>query len=813
MDLTVLIITKNAEGTLKRTLESVTGWAHNCIVIDGYSTDKTKQIAREFNCKVVMNEASNFGMQREFALAQVKTQWVLALDSDEVITAENRNEIEKAILVKDTNGYYLFFRNHLFGKKLKQGELHKKLVLFRTKSASIKEKEIHETYEVKGTVGVLSSEVLHYSYRSVPQVLQKFFRYSILQARQYRREKKNYGLRELFLNPLHMFYERYVVDGGYKDGLIRIFLDYAFANMEFLSYFFIPFVSTGMKIGVDCGPYSVGGSVRSGIDRLIQGIYTHASKTDEYYWFSFAKKSPHQLPTRFYSQLWLPLATLVNRCTMFLGTAGIIPPLLKYFPIKKILFVHDFGFFTSPEQYELKAKRLQDQTSVSIQIADRIVVFHEEIYREFIQRYPQYSYKVTVIPAGADHLDKIEEQPVFIQPKKQLILYVGVVKPVKRIDRIIEAVGEQYCVIAGPQEKEYVQKLKIGKTQNIQFIQNFNDGQLKWLYKNADMMVYASEHEGFCYPVLEALSLGLPVIAFNLPLFQEYKKYFPHLTLVKSVDEMKSSLVGFKPKLASLPMVHPYSWSTFNNSLCALQTSEVCKRPDRLKKRKIAFIVVLYKTPQEEKSRLEQEIKKCGVSSYEAYWIDNSTNGKGYAAGINEGIRVGLLNGCDLFVALNPDISLTGITAEKINGIAEEFDVWGLGMKQNGVTYYGGEIDRWRLSGGLVQVKPNVRFAPVDFVSGSVMGFSKRVIQSIGLWDETYFMYYEDVDYCERARRAGFEVGIDSVTIYEHFEISQMNDRKAKWIASSRWKFFWKYATIKQMMRELIRLPKTLLNL
>jgi len=418
MDLTVLIITKNAEGTLKRTLESVAGWAHNCIVVDEYSTDKTKQIAREFNCKVVMNEASNFGMQRAFALSQVKTEWVLILDSDEVIIAENRNEIEKAILDKKTNGYYLFFRNHLFGKKLKQGELHKKLVLFRTKSASIKEKEIHETYEVKGTIGVLSSEVLHYSYRSVPQVHQKFFRYSVLQARQYKREKKTFGLRELLLNPLHMFYERYVVDGGYKDGLMRIFLDSAFAQMEFLSYFFIPFVSTGMRIGVDCGPYSTGGPVRSGIDRLIQGIYTHACKTDEYFWFSFAKKSPRQLPTRFYSQLWLPLAALAKRCTVFLGTAGIIPPILKYFPIRKILFIHDFGFFTSPERYALKAKRLQDQTSASIQIADRIVVFHEEIYREFILRFPQYSYKVFLIPAGADHLEKIVEKAVFVQPKK-----------------------------------------------------------------------------------------------------------------------------------------------------------------------------------------------------------------------------------------------------------------------------------------------------------------------------------------------------------------------------------------------------------
>jgi len=392
-------------------------------------------------------------------------------------------------------------------------------------------------------------------------------------------------------------------------------------------------------------------------------------------------------------------------------------------------------------------------------------------------------------------------------------LYVGVVKPVKRIDRIISAVGENYCVIAGPQEKEYVQKLKIGKTQNIQFIQNFNDGQLKWLYKKADVMVYASEHEGFCYPILEALSLGLPVIAFNLPLFQDYKKHFPHLTLVQSVEEMKRALENLKATTIQTqitPISNPYNWLSFNKSLKALwQPTQL----PRLKTKKIAFIVILYKTPQDEKMRLEQEIKKIGIVSHKIYWIDNSTNGKGYAAGINEGIRQGLRDGCDLFVALNPDISLTAITAKKIADVAGEFDVWGFGMKQNDTTYFGGEIDKWRLSGGLVRAKPKEQFASVDFISGSIMGFSKQVVQTIGLWDESYFMYYEDVDYCDRARRAGFEVGIDSATVYDHFEISQMNDKKAKWIASSRWKFFWKYATIKQKIREIVRLPKTLMSI
>ena len=91
-----------------------------------------------------------------------------------------------------------------------------------------------------------------------------------------------------------------------------------------------------------------------------------------------------------------------------------------------------------------------------------------------------------------------------------------------------------------------------------------------------------------------------------------------------------------------------------------------------------------------------------------------------------------------------------------------------------------------------------------------MLGFSKEVIQKIGFWDESYFMYYEDVDFCIRARREGYSVGIDSKHEYEHFEISKINNMKNIWIKKSRWKFFWKYANGIQIIREIVRLPKTI---
>lgn len=807
--LSILIITKNAAETLERTLKNVKTLTDKIIVIDDYSTDTTLEIAQKYMCRIVRNHCYDFGNQRAFALTQVSTEWTLVLDSDEVLTTKNKQEIEEAISKHEHDGYYLQFRNHLFGKKLTHGELHKKLVLFKTQQATSPQNYIHEQYHVKGTIGELSSEVLHFSYRSIQQIAMKFLDYSIRQAKQYKKEKKQYGLRELLLNPLHMFYSRFILDGGYKDGFLRIILDIAFAKMEFLSYALIPFVKEKKRITIDCGSCDVAGTVQSGIDRIIQGIYSQKDSSLTYYWYGFHKKSPHKLPIRWYSQLWLPLWTVLNRCDVFLGTGSTIPWILQYFPVKKILFLYDFGFFSSPEKYDLSAKRLQQQTNSSLQRADIIIVLHEEIYKELQKRYPHYSYKAVVIPAGADHLERIEEKPVFIQETSPLILFVGVVKPVKRIDKILSVIGDSYCVIAGPQEKEYTKTLKIGRSQNVQFIQNFSDGQLKWLYKNADVMLYTSEHEGFCYPVLEALTLGLPVIVLDLPLFHTYQRYFPHLTLVKTEEEMREALKKINDKTSELSNNHPYRWKNFNEKLTAIW------QPARLPRQttqKVGFIVVLYKTSQDEKKRLEREIKKMSLPSYVIYWIDNSKNNKGYAAGINAGVRKGMHDGCDYFLALNPDISLKIVTVESLLSVSQIFDVWGYAMKQGKHTFYGGEIDRWRLSGGLIRTRPPQRFAAVDFVSGSLIGFSKEVFQKIGFWSEDYFMYYEDVDYCLRACKAGFQVGIDSGVLYEHYEQSQLNKNKEEWIAKSRWKFFWKHANLIQKIREIMRLPKTIIK-
>lgn len=220
---------------------------------------------------------------------------------------------------------------------------------------------------------------------------------------------------------------------------------------------------------------------------------------------------------------------------------------------------------------------------------------------------------------------------------------------------------------------------------------------------------------------------------------------------------------------------------------------------------KIAFIIVLYHTSSKEITRLTKEINDLKLKDKEIYFIDNTKTNHGYAEGANEGIRRGLKKKVDLFVVMNPDISIFNLSRYlELLDASRYFDIWGFAMKQKGKIYYGGEIDPWRLTGGMITRAPMNRFIGADFVSGSLMVIKKEVVDTIGFFDESYFMYYEDVDYCLRAKNAGFKVGIDNKILYEHFENPVFAHDRNELLYKARSIFFKRYSNIPQKIYEII---------
>lgn len=255
--LSVLSVTCNAEELLDKSLSSVGGLADEIVVIDAFSTDKTGQIALSHNAKLYERRQISFGDQRKYGIEKCRNDWILMLDSDEVLTAAIKKEIE-FVLTSDTekDGYYIYFQNHLFGRPIYHGgENYTKLVLFRKDASKIISSLIHEHIEVQiDKTDFLKHKINHYSYRSFFQMLRKFTHYAKLEAQRKLKANEKTSFLKIIRYPIHMFWSRYITDKGYKDYYLRIVLDAGFAYMEFMTYVFMIFYQKKKHKPQDCRP-------------------------------------------------------------------------------------------------------------------------------------------------------------------------------------------------------------------------------------------------------------------------------------------------------------------------------------------------------------------------------------------------------------------------------------------------------------------------------------------------------------------------------------------------------------------------------
>lgn len=184
--LTVLIPAFNVEDILERAIKSAS-WADEVFVVDSFSSDKTVSIAEKMGARVVQHEYIYSAKQKNWAIPQAKNDWVLLLDSDEVITRELKEEIENLFRTGDVEKYDGFAvpRPHYFlGKWLKWGGRYPlyNIRLFR-KSCRYEDRDVHAHIILSNEkVKKLKGDILHYSDPDLAHFFKKFNRYTTYQA-------------------------------------------------------------------------------------------------------------------------------------------------------------------------------------------------------------------------------------------------------------------------------------------------------------------------------------------------------------------------------------------------------------------------------------------------------------------------------------------------------------------------------------------------------------------------------------------------------------------------------------------------------
>jgi glycosyltransferase involved in cell wall biosynthesis len=244
--ISIIILTKNNEKTIEQTLNSTKKFSE-VLIIDTGSCDRTLKKAENFkNVKIIKNFLNSknqtlrefgFGNFRNEGAKFAKNDWILALDSDEVITQKLTQEILKEISLKENFVYSIPFLNYYNEKLIKCCGWHKRshIRLYNRKNTSFDSSYIHEGILVNKNLKVkkLKNHIKHFPFFCIDDFLKKIEKYSSLFAKNH---SYTPSLLKAIFHGFFSFFKSYIIKKGIfykKEGFIISLYN---ANCTFYKY-------------------------------------------------------------------------------------------------------------------------------------------------------------------------------------------------------------------------------------------------------------------------------------------------------------------------------------------------------------------------------------------------------------------------------------------------------------------------------------------------------------------------------------------------------------------------------------------------
>lgn len=241
---------------------------------------------------------------------------------------------------------------------------------------------------------------------------------------------------------------------------------------------------------------------------------------------------------------------------------------------------------------------------------------------------------------------------------------------------------------------------------------------------------------------------------------------------------------------------------------------------------KAKIIVVDNHSKEPEIEKLEDFLQANKSDSENIYLIKNKSN-SGFSGGNNVGIEYALKNNFDYVLILNNDTIVSDgflgiltkeLDADKSNGIVvpkiyfakghefhqERYKKEDLGKV---IWYAGGKIDWSTVNGfhiGVDEVDNDSKYNTVvetDYATGACMLIKTELFKQIGMFDEKYFLYYEDSDLSMRFKSKGFSIKVVPQAVIWHKNAGSTggsgSDLQDYYISRNRMMFGMKYAPLR----------------
>jgi glycosyltransferase involved in cell wall biosynthesis len=186
--ISVIILTHNEETNIGRCLDSVS-WSDDILVVDSFSEDRTVEISKRCGARVIQRAFDDFSSQRNFGSEQgnLKYEWMLHLDADEIVTPELRAELQGAAL-GDKDAYRVSSKLIFCGKFLRHAGLFPWYQVRFGRKQALRFKQVgHGQRETLGPsrIGTLKSSLLHFNFsKGLSDWIERHNRYSTAEAQQ-----------------------------------------------------------------------------------------------------------------------------------------------------------------------------------------------------------------------------------------------------------------------------------------------------------------------------------------------------------------------------------------------------------------------------------------------------------------------------------------------------------------------------------------------------------------------------------------------------------------------------------------------------
>lgn len=226
---TVIIPTLNVEEIISKCLNSLC-WADEVIVVDMFSTDRTEEVCRNYPNVRFLQRKDYIYANVNYGIDEARTEWVIRLDSDEILDVELQQSILQALTQPNPgNICYVFpFVQYMFGQPMHHGvglpNLCRRRCMFRRGTARYACKLEHEDITFNGGEVILNGFYHHLSNMTAYETVSKINYYTSKDAeRLIDGELHPPHIGHILYRGMRMFILYYFQWKGYKDGYLGFF--------------------------------------------------------------------------------------------------------------------------------------------------------------------------------------------------------------------------------------------------------------------------------------------------------------------------------------------------------------------------------------------------------------------------------------------------------------------------------------------------------------------------------------------------------------------------------------------------------------